>query len=185
MASGLQPPTEAQTYAGQILTNSFVLANWYNGIQFLLNPPAAFLLAGAAQTITNTTQTGVQYTVTTLDTYSGHNNSTNPDRYVFQVPGWYEISGTFVSGATTSWSVMPAYSPTSGGSSVPILGGKASYMGNGSIVYTATVEATATGDYCNVLAYQSSGSSQTTAYSTGTTGAGPNVCSMQVLWIHQ
>lgn len=178
--SGLQPPTEAQTFAGQILTNSFVLANWYNGLQFLLNKPIAFLYSSTSSGQSITGESDVNFVNTTVDTYSGHSNSTQPARYYFQVPGWYLVKGTVLTASASNCYIGIGYSSTSGGTASLVVGSKNSSTTTAAGISTncwAFVQATATGDYCTVRFEASSGS---------TLSAGPvNVSAMTVTWEHQ
>lgn len=182
MATGLQPPAEAQTYAGQILTNSFVLANWYNGLQFLLNVPfGVFYQVSGSQSL-GTGGTAITLDSTQVDTYSGHSNSTNNSRYTFQAPGWYEVEGVvFVVANTGNTQINVSFNYTNaGGTTSAVVPSKLSTYLNaagGSGYGKCWVQATATGDYIQLIG--------TPTVTTSTTNVAPNYSWMAVKWIHQ
>ena len=175
MASGLQPPAEAQTFAGQILTNSFVLANWYNGLQFLLNVPMALVWQSTTQGLTGTKQ-AITFNSTQYDTYAGHSNSTNNSRYTFQAPGVYEVYG-LVTSANSSSQLNAELRYSGSALSYPSAGNTPSSSNTTSASATTYITATATGDYVELYANLSTGS-QNTSVSL------PMASFMLVKWIH-
>lgn len=105
MPSGLQPPNIASTSSAQIMTNSFITANWTDGLQFLLSPPIFIGYNSSAQTVnTGGTGTAVQWLSEVADTYNGHSTSSNPSRYIGQAPGYYWVSGAVCYTGNTSGS---------------------------------------------------------------------------------
>lgn len=182
MTSGLQPPSLAITSGGQVITNAFAVANWYDGLQYLLNPPACICYANTTQTIaTGNTGAAVAMGANTLDTYGGHSTTSSNTKYFFQAPGLYLILGTVYFGvnATGSRKAWVAYGGTAVAGSVCQVPASTS-AGDGTAVQTSTLlSATGAGDYVEIWGGQNSGSGLTTV------AGAPNNSEMTVLWVHQ
>jgi hypothetical protein len=131
--------------------------------QFALNLPSFYGYQANAQSIPNTAWTSLTIDNGVDDNYSGHSNSTNPNRYTCQVAGTYLVSGCYASSANASG--FRAVRLQKNGS--PILGGAAYLPANGGAengVNTPVVEvALAIGDWVEPQAYQSSGGALNTA----------------------
>lgn len=170
----LQPPVVASTQAGQIITNSFVTANWTDSLQFLLAPPLAILTQSATQTIANTTATAVNWDAEVIDTYNGHSTVTNNSRYTVQAPGWYSVNTTLDWGTNgTGNRILYVYL---NGTQIPY-----AYVSMGAVTGNSTGHAIQTvvqcaiGDYLETWAYQTSG---------GGLNLGPSNCATMISWIH-
>lgn len=73
-----------------------------DALTFLLNKPIAQLVQNTVQSVATSTVTPLTFDGSVTDSYGGHSNVTNPDRYTAQVAGWYNICGpaAFATNAT-------------------------------------------------------------------------------------
>jgi hypothetical protein len=175
--SGLQPPAEVQTYAGQVLTNAFVLANWYNGLQYLLNPPVLFCYANATQG-PFTSATALTFNVNKVDTYGGH--TVNTSRYTFQAPGTYLVEGLYAA-STSSGTFIEAEIRVNGVAltypSRQVLNNVASIPVSPTVATSTVVTTNTFGDYCEIFATNQASSSSTASATAASW--------MRVQWLHQ
>ncbi|MFI1535585.1 C1q-like domain-containing protein [Streptomyces anandii] len=92
--AGLAVPIPASEAPGNFITGALWNANVYNGLTFLLNPPAFLGYQGSAQSTPNNTATPINLDSEQFDTYNGHSTSSNTSRYVAQVAGYYFVYGS-------------------------------------------------------------------------------------------
>lgn len=131
-------------------------------VNLLLNPPKASLYQITSQSVPNGNFTSLGLDGSAFDTYNGHSTSSNNSRYVAQVPGTYEVTGTVAwpSNATGARGCRIAKNGS------PVLGA-ASFTGTTSgDVYSIDTPAfqvpMVIGDYVEVQGFQSSGGSLST-----------------------
>lgn len=175
--TNLPVPTLAAPVTGNPISQSYLNSQVYNPLTFLLNPPifAGYQVTG--QSIP-TGQSPVAITMDgeTLDTYSGHSNTTNPSRYTAQVAGTYKVWGGFAGGGFASQTVFFAYIAKNG---TEVTGSRATDVGNSSHSYVlATVPVFVTltvNDYVELW-----GASDT----AGTAHTGTPTSSLNVQFIH-
>ncbi|BBB00567.1 hypothetical protein RVR_10566 [Actinacidiphila reveromycinica] len=125
----------------------------------------------------STSYTSIPLDSELFDSAGGHNNTTNPDRYVVMVPGTYHVtaSGGFSANATGNRSVRIG---VNGGAAIP--SGQIATAGMSGNTWYGNVSALVAlnaGDYLSVQMWQNSGTAL--ALSTGATG-GP---SLFALWV--
>jgi hypothetical protein len=77
---------------GELLTASKMNTDVRNGLNFLLAKPMAILQRSTAQNFTHNTPALVTWNSEIIDRDGGHDNSTNPSRYVAQTAGWYNVT---------------------------------------------------------------------------------------------
>lgn len=129
---------------------------------------------GLNQSIPDATWTAITLDNAIFDNAGGHSNTTNPSRYVCQVPGWYLALGgvCFSSSATGSANDYIAGIRVNGSNSFGSLFecGKVA-AANSSLVTPTVVELVNlnAGDYVELAAWQSSGTSITLTSSTSGT----------------
>lgn len=129
---------------------------------FLLDLPSFTGYQATAQSIPNTTWTGLNIDTTVVDNYSGHSNTVNPSRYTAQEPGTYTCCGVYAPvGNATGFRAVRLQKNGS-----PVLGASV-YQPNGSTfemgIVTPTVDIPmAVGDYVEVAGWQSSGAALNT-----------------------
>lgn len=180
--AGLQPPNVAATSPSQIMTNSFVTANWTDALQFLLNKPIFQGYNASTQSVANgSTGVAVQLTSENADTYSGHSNVTNSSRYTGPAPGWYWVSGS-VSFAPNTTGDRKAWISVNG-TALGYTNVQVSANSSGSNATTLSVPATlvqlnGSTDYVEIWAAQTSGGSLNLNPNTN------NESSMSVSWDH-
>ncbi|MFE5582567.1 hypothetical protein [Kitasatospora sp. NPDC056531] len=151
-------------------------ANVYNGLSFVLNPPVFVAYQSAVQSIPNSSITTIGMDTTVIDTYAGHSNVTNNNRYTPTVAGWYLVVASigFAANATGGRDLEIRKN----GSTVN-LGQSANQAADASITTTiravAPVLCNGTTDYIDMFGYQTCGSSLNT--NPGQTG-------MFVFWMH-
>lgn len=176
----LAPPTPYQWQVGDIGSAALLNAQLYNGLTYLLNPPVFYGVQASVQTFTTS---GTSYPVSidtgVVDTYSGHSNTTNNSRYTAQVAGYYLIAGC-VGYAPNGTGFRAASLRINGnvvqGASTEIAAASASYAVT--LAAPTLIKYMAVGDYAEIWAWQTSGSSlNTTAYAD-------QACSLTVQWIH-
>lgn len=177
----LQPPSIVTTQGGQIVTNSFVVAQWVDGLIFALNVPECQAYATVVQNIPNNTPTAILYDSENLDPYGMHSTTSNTSRITPTAPGWYEVSGGAVYGnnGTGDRKVQPYVNGAAiqyASAQVPAVGGGA----NGTAVGcpTVTLYFNGTTDYVELYATQNSG---------GTLAINPNTSNesfLRVKWSH-
>lgn len=63
-------------------------------INFLLNKPFAVLRKSATQALSTGTWTSVTWNIEDVDSDSGHDNSSNTERYTAKTEGWYLVQAT-------------------------------------------------------------------------------------------
>lgn len=85
-------PTPRTWTVGELLTAAKLNADLRDGLNLLLGPPLAVLRRSGDVTITFATQTPYNWNVEQIDRDNGHDNTTNPSRYVVQTAGWYRLS---------------------------------------------------------------------------------------------
>lgn len=159
---GLAPPTPYQWQVGDIGSAALLNAQLYDGLTFLLNPPAFSGYQNTVQSLTSSTWTGLNIDVTNYDNYSGHSNTTNPSRYVAQVAGTYTCCGVYAPAGNATG--IRAVRLQKNGS--PVLGASVYAPAYGTVemgVATPTVDIPLLlGDYVEVAGWQSSGAALNT-----------------------
>jgi hypothetical protein len=169
--TGLAIPTLASEVPGNFITSALWLANVYNLGTFLLNPPDFVGTQTVAQSLPNTTWTGLTLDTQQLDSYGGHSLVSNTSRYVAQVPGWYTCAG--VAGIANNPTGPRGARLHVNGSPVQ---GTAKFQGAVSGVDLGIPTPTRdihlnVGDYVEVAAYQNSGAALNTAVFTDISSA--------------
>jgi hypothetical protein len=149
-----------------------------DALNFLLNKPIAQLVQNTIQSIANSTVTPVTFDGSVTDSYGGHSNVTNPDRYVAQVAGWYNISGP-AAFATNGTGVRVARLRKSGTDVVyfDAWAQAVTVAATPSAVCAEGILFLNVGDYAQLGGYQTSGGALNTIV------AGPQ-SGMSVLWEH-
>jgi hypothetical protein len=151
-----------------------------DGLNFLLNPPLAYLTQTATQSVGVSSWTAINLDVTVADTYGGHSNVTNNSRYTAQVAGWYAVCG-IAAWVSVAASTSRASRLAKNGASIA---GSAAFVpnpSNGSSVGVATPTVPVflnAGDYVEVNGWQ------TSAGALSTLAAGDLDSSLTVWWIH-
>lgn len=176
----LQPPSIVLTQGGQIVTNSFTVAQWCDGLIFALNPPLCQVYATVGQNIPNNSNTAILYDSENIDLYGMHSTVTNTSRITPTAPGWYEVSGGAVFAPNATGDRRVQIYVNGSGISYAAAQVQTVTTGLGTAVGCPTVELyfNGTTDYCEMYAYQDSG---------GTLGINPNVGNtsfLRVKWSH-
>lgn len=84
------PVPNQQTWSpSELVTAAMMNSNVRDAVNFLANPPLFTGYQSVAQTLTNGATTAILLDSEVADTYNGHSTSTNTDRYVAQVAGYY------------------------------------------------------------------------------------------------
>lgn len=130
----------------------------------------------SAQSISSATFASITLDQETIDSDGGHSTSTNPSRYVIQVPGTYFIIGEacFPSNGTGnrgSRIQVNAANVQGAAAMIPTAGGNACGAPCGALV------ALNAGDFVEVQGFQSSGGALNTATATDLSS------SLKVLWV--
>jgi hypothetical protein len=86
-------PTPRTWTVGELLTAAKLNADLRDGLNFLLRPPLCILELNHSQSIPYNNDTIINLDYERVDTDNGHSTTTNPERYVVQTAGWYEIIG--------------------------------------------------------------------------------------------
>ena len=109
--ANLAVPVPASEQAGNLITGAIWNANVYNGLTYLLNPPAFWGYQTAAQSLTANIPAAVLLDSEQIDTYGGHSTTSNTSRYTAQVAGYYFAFGSIVwgSGSTSGIRVAQLY----------------------------------------------------------------------------
>ncbi len=178
----LQPPSIVLTQGGQIVTNSFTVAQWCDGLIFALNPPVCQVFASVAQSIPDSTPTGILYDSENLDPYGMHSTTSNTSRIIPTAPGWYEVSGGAVYAPNASGSRK--CQPYQNGLPINYASGQVPASPGGSdgtavACPTVTLFFNGTTDYVQLVAYQDSGGALNINPSTS------NESFLRVKWSHQ
>lgn len=178
----LQPPSIVATQGGQIVSNSFVVAQWVDGLIFSLNPPLCQVYATVSQSIPDNAATAILYDSEVTDLYGMHSTSSNTSRITPTAPGYYEVSGGAVYGFNANGSRK--CQPYVNGAPINYASGQVPPVGASSGLGTAvgcpTVELffNGTTDYVELFAFQDSG---------GALSINPNVSNesfLRVKWSH-
>lgn len=106
--ANLPVPVPASEQAGNLITGAIWNANVYNGLTYLLNPPAFWGYQTAAQTLTANVPAAILLDSEQADTYGGHSTTSNTSRYVAQVAGYYFALGSVVWTNTSSTGIRVA-----------------------------------------------------------------------------
>lgn len=145
---------------------------------FVLNPPIAVVTQATVQSIPNNAFTDITMDATTVDSYGGHSNVTNPARYTAQVTGWYLASGSvsFSGNSTGARFARLAIGGTS------VTGSESSSAPNGTTDVGVSTPAILiylpAGSYVTVQGLQSSGSALNTFVGSDLR------CSLSIGWRH-
>lgn len=173
--TNLPVPVPAQETPGNLITGALWNANVYNGLSFLLGKPVFVGYQTTAQSMPSGQWTSVTIDTETLDSYGGHSNTTNPSRYIPQVPGTYLVLATacFAGNATSSRRVRVALNGNQ------VIGAFQSTLAEVASNVTSTstagfVVCNGTTDYIECQGEQNSG------VTLNTSGSGS---SLSVLWI--
>jgi hypothetical protein len=179
--SGLAVPTPYQWSVGDTITAALLNAQLYNGLTYVLNPPIFFGYQTVAQTLSSGITTPITLDSQFVDTYGGHSTTSNTSRYVGQVPGYYEVTGSVAFAANTtdmrSAAIFKNGAQSQGAgqevhAAVP--------TGSHSMILQCTtlVYLNGTTDYVEVWGFQSSGAGLATYVN-------PNIySSLYVRWVH-
>jgi hypothetical protein len=162
---------------GETETGGF-LNSQRDGLNFLLNVPAAYLTQSTLQSVPNATWTAVNFDASTFDSYGGHSNSTNNTRYTAQVAGWYMVfgCGSIATNATGQRGTAAAKNGTRIQGAAGFYGAVA---GNASVSPSPpTIVFLAAGDYIEIQVYQSSGGALNTAVGVDLDS------SVTIVWLH-
>ena len=168
----LPVPVPASEQAGNLITGALWNANVYNGLTYLLNPPAAMLYQGTAQSLPGNSATAIQFDSEALDSYGGHSTTSNTSRYVAQVAGYYFVFGV-VTWATNTTGIRVAQIAKNGTAVNGIYAAFSNTTFNASAVAAGIVQLN-TNDYVELQGNQNSGGSLSTV--TG------NNCSAMNIW---
>lgn len=174
-------PVPRTWVAGEVVTATEMNANVSDVLSFLSNPPILRIRQTAAQTITTSTVTYINFDTEDVDSSGMHSNVTNPMNATAVYPGWYWCSGGvgFAANATGFRQVFWAYNGSSSG-----------VLGAGSDQTTVTAAATAripigatlifmnVGDNVRIGCFHNVGSNLLTAV----TNAGGEQPSMALTW---
>lgn len=178
--TGLAVPTPSQVSPGNYMTAALWNASVYNGLTFALNVPCFHGYQSASQSIASNTWSAISLNVTTMDSYSGHSDTTNNSRYTAQVSGWYMVSGVVAFGAnatgfraakvnvngTTLLNAGNGYAQNTGGTfSCPVTTPNRPVFLN-------------SGDYVELYGFQNSGGALSTS------ALGELACGLTVWWLH-
>lgn len=175
--TNLPVPALAAPVVGNPISQSYLTSQVYNPLTFLLNPPLFAGYQTTAQSIpSGQSAVALNMDSETLDTYSGHSNTTNPSRYTAQVAGTYKVWGCFAGGGFSSQTVFFAYVAKNG---TEVTGSRASDVGNSAHAYalaTSPVFVTlAVNDYVELY-----GASDT----AGSSHVGNPTSSLNVQFVH-
>lgn len=135
-------------------------------LDFLLARPLAQMYSAANQSVPHNVWTSLTFDTEDVDSANGHDNVTNPSRYVAQYPGYYRISciAGYAANATGRRGVRLAVNGTPWpGTSVSVAatsGQECSVANDAHLVYLAV------GDYVEAQGLQTSGAALNTAAST-------------------
>lgn len=146
-------------------------------LNLAISPPMFSGYLVAAQSIPNNAFTPINIDTETIDTHNGHSNTTNNSRYVCQVAGVYELTGSVV---------LPASGTGTRGAAFGINGLSAPITGSEQLIapspgFATTIAPTpslirlAVGDYVTLLGFQNSGA----AVNTASVGAAMNTFNVQ------
>lgn len=94
--TNLPVPVPASEQAGNLITGALWNANVYNGLTYLLNPPAFWGYQTASQSLTANNPAAILLDSEQIDSYGGHSTTSNTSRYVAQVAGYYFAFGSIV-----------------------------------------------------------------------------------------
>lgn len=148
-------------------------------ISLAVNPPIFQGYLAGVQSIPNNAFTAVNIDTEVIDTHGGHNPASNPQRYVAQVAGVYELTGVVVFPASGTGTRGAAFGYNS--LSVAITGSEfliAPAPGFATTITAVSVHVQmAVGDYVTLLAFQNTGS----AVNTSSVGAAMN--SLAARWV--
>ena len=166
---GLAPPTPYQWQVGDIGSAALLNSQLYNGLTFLLNPPAFYGYQNTGQSLNSAAWTAITIDTNVYDYYNGHSTTTNPSRYVCQQAGVYFVCGS-VSFVSNSTDMRAAYIAKNGTEVNQTRAQVQAVNGHNSSVGTLPgfVQLNA-GDYIEVYGYQGSGGSLSTINDPGTT----------------
>lgn len=174
---GLAPPTPYQWQVGDIGSAALLNAQLYNGLTFLEGPPDFVGVQTVVQSLATSTWTAISLDSTVVDTYGGHSNTTNNNRYTCQQPGWYTVCGV-VSFAYASAGGREA-SLAVNGTRVAGGAGLTATSTDGAAVHTPTRDVYLNlNDYVDVRAIQDSGGA------LNTVAAGELACALWVRFSH-
>lgn len=170
--ANLPVPVPASEQAGNLITGALWNANVYNGLSYLLSPPAFSGYQSSAQTFTNNAQTALLLDSEALDSYNGHSTTSNTSRYVAQVTGYYFVFGT-ITWVTNTTGVRVCFLAKNGTAVNGAYGGLANTTFNATAM-TAGVVQLNSGDYVETWGIQNSGGGLATQT--------PSQCSAMTLW---
>lgn len=147
--TNLPVPSLAAPVTGTPISQAYLTSQVYNPLYFLLNRPICTVYQVTPQTMpTLASPAPITMDGSSIDTYGGHSNSTNPSRYVAPVPGIYKVWGSFAGGGLSSQTEFIAYIAKNG---AEITGSRAADVSNASHAYALATPpvflSLATGDY--------------------------------------
>jgi hypothetical protein len=157
--TNLPVPATATAAPGNFITAALWNAQVRDAVGFLLNPP---MFQGTQLTPMNSTAAGIWVSMAidgeTIDSYGGHSTTTNNDRYVAQVAGYYEVIGsvTYIANASGTRGARIAVNGAAVQGSAQMIfpsGGST----DTSVGTVARVVFLNVGDYVSVQGWQSSG----------------------------
>lgn len=173
--AGLAVPIPYQWQVGDTGNAALLNAQLYNGLTYLLNPPAASYQQTSGQSLTSGSVTPITWPTPVLDLYGGYSAGT-PTRYTGQVAGYYLISGS-VSVAPNATGNRIAEIHKNGSGSAVVQGAvpAAGAANSTTVPVTGFVFLNGSTDYIELDGFQSSGGPLSTTAS---------VTSLNIFWVH-
>lgn len=164
--SGLAPPVPYQWNVGDVISQSQLQSQLYNGLTFLLNPPVAMLAQSSVQSMANNAFTTITWPTPVLDTYGGY-NSGSPTRYTPTQSGYYYSLGS-IGFSTSSAGGRLATTKKNGNFNAQTMSGAGSGNFNAVVQTSNFTSCNGTTDYLELAGNQDSGSAinSVTAWTT-------------------
>lgn len=161
-------PTIATVAVGQKISASLWNNAVYNDGNFWDNKkPVCYVAQTGAQSIPNNTLTAITFDSELIDTDGQHSTVSNTSRVVIgNTLGWYRITGTYFNGTNVSGTRIGAAIGLNGTVQAPEVLAYAAGTAAISVTPTALLQATASTDYVELLALQTSGVAANTSFAS-------------------